>query len=298
MLHVQNFYQNHKNPIKISSTLYGLHPPSTNKIQNWSKTSTPRSTFSNTSSPKHTKNVRSKYSDHVANSKLATIGLNRRNVKNWAVLDSGATGNFLVTDAPLSEKQETTQQLTVSLPDGNEIRSTHTGLINVPRLPRSRRIGHVIPGLSRYSLVSVVASCNAGCDVMFTKIDVIVKYRGRVVLTGRKCTRTGLWMVPLHDDNRTSTHSITNVSGTPPKTHTGHTQNSHTTNESFGGQRTSHQANALVPTSTKAELARCYHQCMGSPPKSALLRTLRNHPKELETFPGLNKKLITKYLPP
>jgi len=65
---------------------------------------------------------------------------------------------------------------------------------------------------------------------MFTKIDVTVKYRGRVVLTGRKCTRTGLWMVPLHDDKRTSTHSITNVSGTPPKTHTGHTQNSHTTN--------------------------------------------------------------------
>ena len=46
------------------------------------------------------------------------------------------------------------------------------------------------------------------------------------------------------------------------------------------------------------EFARYYHQCMGSPPKSALLRTLRNHPKELETFPGLNKKLITKYLPP
>ena len=294
MLHVQNFYQNHKNPIKISPTPYGLHPPSTNKIPNWSKTSPPRSTFSNTSSLKHTQNVRSKYSDHVANSMLATIGLNRRNVKNWAVLDSGATGNFLVTDAPLSEKQETTQPLTASLPDGNKLRSTHTGLINVPRLPRSGRIGHVIPGLSRYSLVSVVVLCNAGCDVMFTKIDVTVKYRGRVTLTGRKCTRTGLWMAPLqdassHDGNSTSIRSITNVSGTPPKTHTGHTHNSHTNNESFGRQRTSHQANALIPTSTKAELARYYHQCMGSPPKSALLRTLRNHPKELETFPGLNK---------
>ena len=138
---------------------------------------------------------------------------------------------------------------------------------------------------------------------MFTKIDVTVKYRGRVVITGRKCTRTGLWMVPLQDtsscdDNDTSTRNITNVNCTPPKKHTGHTHDIHTNNESFGKQKTTHQANSLIPTSTKAELARYYHQCMGSPPKSALLRTLRNHPKELETFPGLNKRLITKYLPP
>ena len=46
---------------------------------------------------------------------LATIGLNRRNIKNWAVLDSGATGNFLVTNAPLTEKQETTCLLTLTL---------------------------------------------------------------------------------------------------------------------------------------------------------------------------------------
>ena len=110
-------------------------------------------------------------------------------------------------------------------------------------------------------------------------------------------------MIPLQDtsscdDSNTSTRNYTNVNNTPPNKYTGHTHQTHTNNESFGEQGTTHQSNFLIPTSTKADLAQYYHQCMGSPPKSALLRTLRNHQKELETFPGLDKKLITKYLPP
>ena len=203
----------------------------------------------------------------------------------------------------MTEKQETMQPLTVSLPDGNKIHSTHTGLINIPRVPRCGRVGHVIPGLSKYSLVSVVVLCNAGCDVMFTKIGVTVKYRGRIVLNGKKCTRTGLWMVPLIDtsppkieENTTCDTTTTNKKSTYNTTKHDHQKNRNDMN--IGRQEHTNLANALIPTSTRAELAQYYHQCMGSPPKSALLRALRNHPNELETFPGLNKNLIMKHLPP
>jgi len=43
-----------------------------------------------------------------------------------------------------------------------------------------------------------------------------------------------------------------------------------------------------------------YHQCLGSPPKSTILKALRNKTGEnqLKTFPGLTFELISKHLPP
>ncbi len=39
--------------------------------------------------------------------------------------------------------------------------------------------------------------CNARCRVTFTKIDCTIAYRGRTIICGHKCTRTGLWMVSI-----------------------------------------------------------------------------------------------------
>ena len=64
-----------------------------------------------------------------------------------------------------------------------------------------------------------------------------------------------------------------------------------------GGKPSSHTANSATGTTSRPELARYYHQCLGSPPKSAILRALRNHPNELQSFPGLTRQLISRYLP-
>lgn len=113
-------------------------------------------------------------------------------------------------------------------------------------------------------------------------------------------------MVPLQDtstcdgtNTNTSTCNGTNVNNAHPNNQTERTQQVHTCySVNYGERRPTHQGNLLVPTSTKAELARYHHQWMGSPPNLALLRTLQNHSKELETFPGLDKRLITRHLPP
>ena len=39
-----------------------------------------------------------------------------------------------------------------------------------------------------------------------------------------------------------------------------------------------------------------FHQCLYSPPKSALLKAIRN--KQLDSIPGLTYYLIAKHLPP
>ncbi len=122
----------------------------------------------------------------TANSLLKTINLNQENIKEWAILDSGATSHFLVVDAPCEDIQPALMPLTVRQPDGAQVRSSHTCSLHIENLPKNARVAHVIPGLASHSLLSVVRLCNAGCKVIFTKINCCVKYRGRTVLRGYK----------------------------------------------------------------------------------------------------------------
>ena len=55
----------------------------------------------------------------AANQLLDTITLTRDNIHKWAILDSGATSNFLTTAAPVTDKETIDDGITVSLPDGN-----------------------------------------------------------------------------------------------------------------------------------------------------------------------------------
>ena len=134
--------------------------------------------------------------------------------------------------------------LTIKLPDGACVSSTHTCTLTLPQLPTRAREGHIIPGLASHSFMSVVKLCNAGCEVMFTKIDCQVKHLGRIVIRGSKCTRTGLWMIKLAKTDK-FTPSINN------------TQKIQTANTLIQ-PTTEHIINNVIPTSSKPVLA-MYH---------------------------------------
>ncbi len=112
---------------------------------------------------------------YAANSLLKTINLNQENIKEWSILDSGATSHFLVVNAPCEDIQPALIPLTVRQPDGAQVKSSHTCSLNIDDLPKNARVAHVIPGLASHLLLSVVRLCNAGCKVIFTKIDCCVK---------------------------------------------------------------------------------------------------------------------------
>ena len=128
---------------------------------------------------------------------LSTINLNQHNIHEWAILDSGATSHFLLTTAPTTNKKAALNPLHVTMPDGNQVQSTHTCELDIPQLPANARDDHIVPGLAAHSLLSIVKLCNAGCDVTLSKIKCEVKYRGRLVMRGSKYTRTGLWFVNI-----------------------------------------------------------------------------------------------------
>ena len=81
------------------------------------------------------------------------------------ILDSGASSHFLLSTAPVLNKMVADRPLTVRLPNGDTVRSSHIDELDLPLLPRGEREAHVVPGLTSHSLVSVVKLCNAGCQV-------------------------------------------------------------------------------------------------------------------------------------
>ncbi len=128
---------------------------------------------------------------------LKTISTDAETIKQWAILDLGATSHFLTTDAPVTNVCAATVPLVTRLLNGERVQSTHTCILNLPELPAAARNTHIIPGLASHSLVSFITMCNAGCTVTFTKIGCSIVYRGSTIVCGHKCTHTGLWMVLL-----------------------------------------------------------------------------------------------------
>ena len=58
---------------------------------------------------------------------LSTFDANQENIKEWAILDSGANCHFLCLDAPITTKQTATYPITVLQSDRDKMVSTHTG---------------------------------------------------------------------------------------------------------------------------------------------------------------------------
>ena len=59
--------------------------------------------------------------EHAAKSLLKTITFELEDIKKWAILDSGATSNFLLSDAPVDEERCTQNPITAKLPDGKKV---------------------------------------------------------------------------------------------------------------------------------------------------------------------------------
>ena len=218
---------------------------------------------------------------YAANSLLQTVDIDVADLKNWAILDSGATSHFLVTSAPVTDITPAISPLTVQIPNGERVTSTHTCNLDMPQLPQQARRGHIMPGLASHSLLSVTKLCNAGCKVNFSMIGCTISYRGQTVVCGKKCTTTGLWMIPLTNTTPSLRPSLINDIPTSLNT-----EQLHSIQE---------LASNVVQTNSMPELAMYYHQCLLSPPKSTLLKALANQP--LTTFPGLDHNLISKHLP-
>ena len=123
--------------------------------------------------------------------------MDANNLQNWVILDSGASSHFLLSTAPAVYKQIADVPRTVTLPNCDDVSSTHIAELNLLLLPQASRTAYIVPGLVSHSLVTVIKLCNDIYEVDVREILCEMRYRGRTIVKCIKCTRTGLWMMTL-----------------------------------------------------------------------------------------------------
>jgi hypothetical protein len=109
-----------------------------------------------------------------------------------AIFDSGTTGHYILCDTACFNNRPTNHPLIVTLPNGEQIKSTHEATLSFPNLPKKTLEAHAFPGLNGQALVSIRTFCDAGCTALFTTTAVIITREGKVVLTGQQ-QPPGLW---------------------------------------------------------------------------------------------------------
>jgi len=122
---------------------------------------------------------------NAAQSLLKTVDFKVEDLKNWAILDSGARSRFLITNAPVIDIIPATTPMVIQIPNGERVMSTHTCNLDMPHLSKPARQGHIMPGLASHSLLSVAKLCDAGCTVEFTMIGCNITYRGKQIVCGK-----------------------------------------------------------------------------------------------------------------
>ncbi len=113
-----------------------------------------------------------------------------------AVADTGATSIFVMDGIDVVIRRMATKPLTVNLPDGRKVKSTHVCNITIPGLPGTLT-GHIILALKTASLIGIRPLCKVGCKEVFDDVKCDVVYKGRVILQGYKDPSMDLWTLPI-----------------------------------------------------------------------------------------------------
>jgi hypothetical protein len=177
-------------------------------------------------------------------------------------VDSGCTGHFLLVNAPCLNKVKSRTPLTVRLPNGATMESSHTAELDIPELNAAASKSHLSPGMANHSLLSVGQLCDEGYIVTFKQASVTIcdSYQSQI-LSGPRDLNNGLWRINLKQTYNHIPEPIENNVYELRKT------------------------GALVHYLNKA---------LFSPTKSAMLQAVKDG--HLITWPGLTEDAINKHL--
>jgi hypothetical protein len=103
----------------------------------------------------------------------------------------------------VANKRVASKPLTINLPDGHKVQSTHVCNITIPSLP-TVLMGHILPDLALALLVGIRPLCKACCWVIFDNNKCDVKFDGNIILRGYKDPSTDLWTLPITPNGKRS----------------------------------------------------------------------------------------------
>ena len=199
-----------------------------------------------------------------------------------AIADTGATSIFIMDGVDVENKRIATNPITINLPDGRQVKSTHICDFIIPGLPKPI-LGHIVPGLAVASLVGIRPLCKAGCKVAFDDKKCEVIYNGDVILRGFKDPSTDLWTLPIKTKKMWSENGLPITSNSP-------TTKGDSVHQGVDLAAFSHSVR------TRGNGVKFAHQSLCNPKISTLLKAVRRG--FLRGCPNMNEKLILKYLNP
>jgi hypothetical protein len=167
---------------------------------------------------------------------------------------------FFSATAPCSNKQEAHIPLSVNMPNGTTIQSSHTCDLLLTYFPPQARNAYILPGLVHNSLISVGQLCDNGCSATFTQELVTVLKNGKCVMYGSRDTRSRLWRVNFK--KRFETHQV--------------------------------QCNHAHDNSNQKDLINYLHAACFSPVKSTWITAIKNG--NFTSWPGLTEHAVEKHL--
>jgi hypothetical protein len=152
--------------------------------------------------------------------------------------------------------------LTVRLPNGATMESSHTADLDIPGLNAAASKAHVFPGMVHHSLLSVGQLCDEGYIVTFQQDTVTIRNSDNSKpLSGPRDATTGLWRINLKQPNKTIPDPI---------------------------------ANNVYELRNPGALVHYLQKALFSPTKAAMLQAVKDG--HLITWPGLTEDAINKHL--
>jgi hypothetical protein len=177
-------------------------------------------------------------------------------------VDSGCTGHFLLVNAPCLNKVKSKTPLTVRLPNGDTMESSHTAELDIPVLNAAAYKAHVFPGMANHSLLSVGQLYDERYTVTFKQDEVTICDSGNSqILSSPRDLNTSLWRINLRKTNNHRPEPI---------------------------------ANNVYELRNTGALLHYLHKALFSPTKYALLQAVKDG--YLITWPGLTEHAINKHL--
>jgi hypothetical protein len=135
-----------------------------------------------------------------------------------ALVDSGC--EFSLSNAPCLYKTLTTNQLTVRLPNGQTMKSTHTAILDIPELNKATPSAHIFPDMESNSLLWAGKLCDEGYSLLFNMNEVTILDSTQIILMkGSRDSTTGIWRINLRKNKnrcitapaQTQIQSVNNV---------------------------------------------------------------------------------------
>lgn len=195
---------------------------------------------------------------------LSPLSINHTSIN----ADTGTTGHYISAGDihHLSNLQPTSEGISVQMPNGTFIKSTHTGELNIPNLPAGAKFAHVFPDLKTGSLLSIGNLCDYGLKAIYDKDTVKIYKDDQLLITGTRSPSSKLWMINFNNiPNTEILDLIPRFSASP-----------------------------AVRLTNQSAIVAFFHAVLGSPSVSTMIKAAE---KGFLPFPGLTAEMIKTHRP-